>query len=132
MEAINSKTVLIVDDEPAISQLLTILLASHGYSTKVAVTGRQALECITPNIDLVLLDMVLPDTEGIKICQQLKSNSLTRDIPIIIISGKESKSDRIESLYFFFFTSPIGYMSESVLEAARVGLSSELAAKAKG
>jgi EAL domain-containing protein (putative c-di-GMP-specific phosphodiesterase class I)/AmiR/NasT family two-component response regulator len=95
----SGKTILIVDDEPAISQLLTILLASHGYATKVAVTGRQALEYITPNIDLVLLDMLLPDSEGMQICQQLKSNSLTRDIPIIIISGKQSKSDKIESLY---------------------------------
>ena len=99
MAAYNSKTVLIVDDEPAVSQLLTILLGSHGYSTKVACTGRQALETISPDIDLVLLDMVLPDSEGIKICQQFKSNSLTRDIPIIIISGNQNKSDRIESLY---------------------------------
>ena len=99
MAAFNSKTILIVDDEPAVSQLLTILLSSHGYSTKVAATGRQALEYISPNIDMVLLDMVLPDSEGIKICQQLKSNSQTKDIPIIIISGNESKSERIESLY---------------------------------
>ena len=99
MADINGKTVLIVDDEPAISQLLTILLTSHGYATKVAVTGRQALDSILPNIDLILLDMVLPDSEGIKICQQLKSNSQTRDIPIIIISGKQNKTERIESLY---------------------------------
>jgi len=99
LATINGKTVLIVDDEPAISQLLTILLTAHGYTTKVAVTGKQALEYISPDIDLVLLDMVLPDFEGMKICQQLKSNSQTRDIPIIIISGKQNKFDRIESLY---------------------------------
>jgi len=99
LAALNGKTILVVDDEPAVSQLLTILLGSHGYATQVAVTGKQALECITPNIDLVLLDMVLPDSEGMKICRQLKSNSQTRDIPIIIISGMENKSDRIESLY---------------------------------
>ena len=99
MGANNGKTVLIVDDEPAISQLLTILLASHGYETKVAPTGRQALEYLSPNIDLVLLDMLLPDSEGMQICQQMKSNALTKDIPIIIISGKCNKSDRIESLY---------------------------------
>src|SRR5271154_2142110 len=65
----------------------------------VAATGRQALDCISPNIDLVLLDMVLPDFEGMKICRQLKSDYKTRDIPIIIISGKQNKSERIESLY---------------------------------
>jgi EAL domain-containing protein (putative c-di-GMP-specific phosphodiesterase class I)/AmiR/NasT family two-component response regulator len=96
---INGKTILIVDDEPAISQLLTVLLASHGYSTKVAVTGRQALECISPDIDLILLDMLLPDSEGMQICRQLKTNPTTRDIPIIIISGMQNKADKIESLY---------------------------------
>ena len=99
MSDINSKTILIVDDEPAVSQLLTILLASHGYATKVAASGRQALESISPEIDLILLDMVLPDSEGIKICQQLKANSQTKDIPIIVISGNQNKSDRIKSLY---------------------------------
>jgi len=99
LQTVNGKTILIVDDEPAISQLLTILLNSHGYSTRVAVTGRQALESVPSNIDLILLDMILPDSEGLKICQQLKSNAQTKDIPIIIISGKQSKSERIESLY---------------------------------
>jgi len=99
LATINGKTVLIVDDEPAISELLTILLTSHGYTTKVAGTGRQALDCITPNIDLILLDMFLPDAEGMKICQQLKSNSQSKDIPIIIITGNQNKSDKIESLY---------------------------------
>jgi EAL domain-containing protein (putative c-di-GMP-specific phosphodiesterase class I) len=100
LAAINGKTILIVDDEPAICQLLVILLTSHGYMTKVAFTGRQALEFVTPDIDLILLDMVLPDAQGMKICQQLKSNSQTRNIPIIIISGKQRKYDRIESLCF--------------------------------
>jgi len=99
LDTLNRKTVLIVDDEPAISQLLTILLTSHGYTAKVAVTGRQALECASANIDLILLDLLLPDFEGINICQKLKSNSQTRDIPIIIISGLQNKSDRLEGLY---------------------------------
>ncbi len=99
MECINGKTVLIVDDEPAISQLLTVLLNSHGYTTRVAMSGREALESISPNIDLILLDMILPDLEGLKICQQLKANSLSKDIPIIIITGHQNKTDRIESLY---------------------------------
>ncbi len=99
MATINGKTILIVDDEPAISQLLTVLLTSQGYATKMAATGREALENASSNINLILLDMVLPDFDGIKVCQQLKSNSQSRDIPIIAISGKQNKTDRIESLY---------------------------------
>jgi EAL domain-containing protein (putative c-di-GMP-specific phosphodiesterase class I)/CheY-like chemotaxis protein len=99
LETVNGKTVLIVDDEPAVSQLLTILLTSQGYATRVAATGRQALDSVTPSIDLILLDMLLPDSQGMKICQQLKSNTQTKDIPIIMISGQHNKADRIESLY---------------------------------
>jgi len=95
----NGKTVLIVDDEPAVSQLLNVLLTSQGYATKMAATGKQALDNASGNIDLILLDMVLPDFEGIKVCRELKANSQSRDIPIIAISGKQSKTDRIESLY---------------------------------
>ena len=95
----NGKTVLIVDDEPAISQFLTILLSSQGYTTRVASTGRQALASTSSHIDLILLDLLLPDLEGINICQKLKSNSQTKDIPIIIISGLQNKSDKVEGLY---------------------------------
>ena len=99
MALFNGKTILIVDDESAVSQLLNVLLTSQGYATKIAASGRQALDSVSSDIDLILLDMVLPDLEGIKVCQQLKSNSQTKDIPIIAISGKQNKSDRIESLY---------------------------------
>ncbi len=99
MASTDRKTILIVDDEPAVTQLLTILLSSHGYSTKIAETGRQALESITPQIDLILLDLLLPDSSGSNICHQLKSNAQTKDIPIIVISGLQNKANRIESLY---------------------------------
>lgn len=98
METINGKTILIVDDEPAFCQLLTLLLTSHGYTTKVAVTGRQALDSASSSIDLILLDQLLPDSQGSRICQQLKSDSKTKDIPIIII-GQQNKADKVESLY---------------------------------
>ena len=99
MPETNGKTVLIVDNEPAVAQLLTILLGSHGYTTRVVSTGTQALQSTSSDIDLILLDMTLPDFKGIEVCQQLKSNSQTREIPVIIISGSHNKSDQIESLY---------------------------------
>ncbi len=98
MSAHNGKTILIVDDEPSISELLTVLLSSQGYTTKVAASGRQALENITPDIDLVLMDMVLPDVEGLSVCRQIKTQSPHKDIPIIAISGKQNRPDAKESL----------------------------------
>ena len=50
----NGKTVLIVDDEPSVAQLLSILLSSHGYATKTAHTGKQALEMVLSGFDLIL------------------------------------------------------------------------------
>ncbi len=99
MSTDKGKTILIVDDEPAVSQLLTVLLTSQGYTTRTATTGRQALESASFPVDLILLDMMLPDFEGLKVCQQLKSNSHSKDIPIIILTGHHSKTERIESLY---------------------------------
>ena len=99
MEKLNRKTVLVVDDEPAVVQLLTLLLTSRGYITKIAGTGQQALEYVSSDIDLILLDMAMHDSEGMKICRQLKSDSQSQNIPIIMLSGDHNKSDRIESLY---------------------------------
>lgn len=99
MGAFHGKTVLIVDDEPAVSQLLDFLLTTHGYTTKLAGTGRQAMELISPDIDLILLDMILPDSDGIDICKWLKSNSQTKNIPVIIITGNPNQYERIGSLY---------------------------------
>ena len=99
METLNRKTVLIVDDEPAVFQLLTLLLTSHGYITKIAMTGKQALEYISSDIDLIIVDMTQHDSEGMKICKQLKSHPQAKDIPIIMINGNHNKSDSIESLY---------------------------------
>ncbi len=98
MEVAHHKTILIVD-ESGISQILGILLASHGYKVEVAVNGRQALDMAPSNVDLILLDMALPDCEGMDICQQLKANIQTKNIPIIIISGKQNRSERVEGLY---------------------------------
>ena len=99
MVTFNGKTVLIVDDEPSVAQLLSILLSSHGYATKTAHTGKQALEMVLSGFDLILLDLVLPDIDGNLVCQKLKSNALTRDIPIVMISAYQNRSDKIECLY---------------------------------
>jgi EAL domain-containing protein (putative c-di-GMP-specific phosphodiesterase class I)/FixJ family two-component response regulator len=91
--------ILIVDDEPAVAQLLGVLLSAHGYKAEIVDTGKEALARANSNTDLILLDTLLPDCDGFKICHLLKNNSRTKHIPIIVISGRIGNSDRLESFH---------------------------------
>jgi putative two-component system response regulator len=84
----NVKTrILIVDDEPANIKILSNLLAGD-YALSVATNGEQALQVAqVQSPDLVLLDMVMPGMDGIEVCQALKANEQTRDIPVIFVTS---------------------------------------------
>ncbi len=87
-------TVLIVDDEPINIKILANLLR-HDYQLKVASDGARALEIANrkPAPDLILLDVMMPDMDGFMVCQKLKENPDTADIPVIFVTaaGKESE-----------------------------------------
>ena len=84
--------VLIVDDEPANIKILSNLLAGD-YALSVATNGEQALQVAqVQSPDLVLLDMVMPEMDGIEVCQALKKDPATQDIPVIFVT---SMSDTI-------------------------------------
>lgn len=93
------KQVLIVDDEPALTQMLTMLLETRGYSVNVAYSGKEAIKCASSNLDIILLDLVLPDVEGFEICRRLKEERITSQVPIIILSARYLNEDKIEGLY---------------------------------
>ncbi len=81
-------TVLIVDDEPAILDLLEYQIASYGYKIIRAGNGTEALDKVEKNRpDIVVLDLVLPETEGTEVILKMKSNKATRKVPIIVITG---------------------------------------------
>ncbi len=93
------KRVLVVDDEQAIAQLLTLLLKTKGYAVEIASTGADAINKLTNPFDFIILDLLLPDSQGFKICEQIRSNPQTQHIPIIIISGQSHNGDKLESLH---------------------------------
>ncbi len=95
----SKKTILLVDDDPCVTQTLGMLLETRGYDVSLAHTGREVFEKITDTIDLILLDLVLPDHGGFEICRRLKEDRGTNQIPIIILSGKILSEDIIEGLY---------------------------------
>ena len=86
--------VLVVDDAPANIQVLASCLKDD-YQVKVATNGARCLELagISPEPDLILLDILMPDMDGYEICQQLKQNESTRHIPVIFVTAKDNDDE---------------------------------------
>jgi two-component system phosphate regulon response regulator PhoB len=91
--------VLIVEDEPDIAELIRFHVDREGYDARVVASGRDALDRIerTPP-DLVLLDLMLPDLDGLEVCRRLKWNETTREIPIVIVSARGEEADIVTGL----------------------------------
>jgi two-component system NarL family response regulator len=91
--------ILIVDDVPANLRLLSGMLVEEGYTVRMARNGELALLGVkTAPPDLILLDINMPDLDGYEVCQQLKADARTRDIPIIFISARDQLEDKVKAL----------------------------------
>ncbi len=92
-------TVLIVDDEDDILDLLQYNLEREGFATATARDGREALE-ITEKIepDLIILDIMMPRMDGIEVCRRLRQDAHLRNIPILMLTAKSGDKDQIKGL----------------------------------
>ncbi len=91
-----TKRVLVVDDEPAIRRFLRTTLTAHGYTVCEAATGRAALaEVVTQHPDLVILDLGLPDMDGVEVTRELREWTA---LPIIILSVRSQEVDKVQAL----------------------------------
>jgi len=91
-----NENILIVDDEIEIADLLELYLINDGYHVYKFYSGMQALECIkTTQIDLAILDVMLPDIDGFRICQKIRENYF---FPIIMLTAKVEDMDKIMGL----------------------------------
>lgn len=89
-------TVLIVDDEEDIRELVGIYLKNEGYNICKAVNGQEALQCISDmQIDLAVLDVMMADMDGIALCMEIRKKS---NIPIIMLSAKDQDMDKVIGL----------------------------------
>lgn len=88
----NDKAViLVVDDQTTVVRVLGRMLSEH-YIVNVATTGERALEIAEEKIpDLILLDMVMPQMSGIDVCQRLKENPATENIPVIFVTSMDDR-----------------------------------------
>ncbi len=92
-------TVLIVDDEPDIREVMRFALEGAGFQALEAGHADEARRLIFSEApDLILLDWMLPGRSGLELAQQLKQNTKTRSIPIIMVSAKADEADRVHGL----------------------------------
>lgn len=90
------KTILVVDDEKPIVDILTYNLQKEGYSTLEANDGEEAIKIATEKKpDLILLDIMLPKVDGLTVCKKLRH---TLNVPILILSAKDEEIDKILGL----------------------------------
>ena len=98
---IKRRSLLLVDDDPEILTLLRAKLADEPFELLTAVEGESALNIVrTQKPDLVVLDINLPGLSGLEVCRSLRADKDTRDIPIIILSGRSDQIDRVLGLEF--------------------------------
>lgn len=91
-------SVLIVDDLPNNVRLLSIMLTEKGYQVRKAINGQMALNTVRSLIpDLILLDINMPDLNGYQVCEQLKADEKTREIPVIFISALDDVLDKVKA-----------------------------------
>lgn len=92
-----SRLILIVEDEKDLARSLEYNLDKEGFQTRCAYDGASALESArkSPCPDLVLLDLMLPDISGTEVCREMKSDSRTKNIPVIMVTAKGSEIDRV-------------------------------------
>jgi EAL domain-containing protein (putative c-di-GMP-specific phosphodiesterase class I) len=93
------KHILLVDDERDYVELLSLRIQSRDYKVSIAYSGEEALEKANDGPDLILLDINLPKMNGYEVCQRLRQNKGTSFIPIIMITGRDDASEKIEGLY---------------------------------
>lgn len=92
-------TILIVDDEPVMREILEGLLLPQGYNLAFADGGNSALEkaaTLTP--DLILLDVMMPDIDGFEVCRRLRTDPLLAEVPVIMITALDDRESRLQGI----------------------------------
>ena len=120
------KSVLIIDDDPALLKTIKPLLLSSGYSVLTATTGERGLQIAqSQNPDIIVLDVILPGIKGREVCAQLKEDPQTEKIPVIFLTAKDSPDDvraEIEAGGISHITKPLS--SQKLLEEIRKAIGS--------
>uniref|UniRef100_UPI0035CBBAD6 hybrid sensor histidine kinase/response regulator n=1 Tax=uncultured Nostoc sp. TaxID=340711 RepID=UPI0035CBBAD6 len=94
----HKKNILVVDDTPDNLRLLSVMLTAQGFEVRKALNGKMALTaCQMVLPDVILLDINMPDMDGYQVCQQLKADKKTCDVPVIFISALDDVVDKVKA-----------------------------------
>ena len=95
------KSILCIEDESEMIDLIRLILSRRGFNVIGAMGGEAGLEKLRqePLPDLVLLDLMMPDVDGWEVYQQMKADKKTTDIPVIIITAKAQRIDKVLGLH---------------------------------
>jgi DNA-binding response OmpR family regulator len=109
----NRKRVVCIEDEPAMIDLIRLILTRKGYEVFGAMGGREGLEAIQNHKpDIVLLDLMMPDMDGWEVYQKMKANDATKNIPVIVVTAKAQSIDKVLGLHIAkvddYITKPFG------------------------
>jgi two-component system alkaline phosphatase synthesis response regulator PhoP len=95
----SAKKILVVEDDEDIMELIFYNLKREGYSVVKAVTGEEAIKQVqSGSPDIVLLDIMLPEMDGLELCRRLKTDSKTKNIPVVMVTAKGEESDVVLGL----------------------------------
>jgi phosphate regulon transcriptional regulator PhoB len=93
------QTILVIDDEPDLTELVSYNLKKEGFKVTTASDGEEGLEKIRKgSFDLVILDLMLPGLQGVEVCRILRSNPRTESLPVIMLTAKTDMTDKVRGL----------------------------------
>jgi two-component system, OmpR family, phosphate regulon response regulator PhoB len=92
-------SILVVEDEPAIQELISITLARNGHTVRRTANAKEAYEAVTLALpDVILLDWMLPDGSGPSLARRLRTEQRTREVPIIMLTARAAEDDKVAGL----------------------------------
>jgi twitching motility two-component system response regulator PilG len=122
------KSILVVDDSPTVRKLIAGKLEKCGHEVICANDGVEAIERLENFVpDLILLDITMPRMDGYQVCKQIRSNSATKDVTVVMISGKDGFFDKVRGRMAGttgYITKPFG--PETLMKAVEMYLSGEV------
>jgi two-component system, OmpR family, phosphate regulon response regulator PhoB len=94
-----SASILVVEDEPAIQELISVTLTRNGHSVTRTANAAEAYRAVSEALpDVILLDWMLPDGSGLAIARRLRSEARTREVPIIMLTARAADDDKVAGL----------------------------------
>jgi DNA-binding response OmpR family regulator len=95
-----AKKILLIDDDPEILEVLTLLLTSKGYEIEKAMSAEQGFDKIVKvEYDMIVLDIMLPGMDGFDLCKKLKDDDRTFHIPVLMLTARAEMADKLRGYF---------------------------------